>query len=95
MASLDETKTDNLATVRLLEMTVRLLGLSAVRGLPQTQQIALLSRVGFSPKEIAGLLNTTANTVRVALVGIRKAEKVGKGPLKLNRKEQQDEGQEV
>jgi hypothetical protein len=91
MTSADETKTDSSATVRLLEMTVRLLGVIAVRGLPQTQQIALLSRAGFSPKEIAGLLNTTANTVRVSLVAIRKAEKVGKGPLKLNRKEQADE----
>jgi DNA-directed RNA polymerase specialized sigma24 family protein len=64
--------------VNLDEMAVRLLGVIAVKGLPQTQQIAILSRVGFTPKEIADVLGTTANTVRVALVGIRKAEKQGK-----------------
>lgn len=60
------------------EISMRLLGVIAVKGLPQVQQIAVLSRVGLSPKVIAELLGTTANTVRVALVGIRKGEKSGK-----------------
>ncbi len=60
------------------EISARLLGVIAVKGLPQVQQIAVLSRVGFPPKTIAELLGTTANTVRVALVSIRKAEKLGK-----------------
>jgi DNA-directed RNA polymerase specialized sigma24 family protein len=72
------------------EMAVRLLGIIAVRGLPQTQQIAILNRVGFSPKAIAEILGTTANSVRVALFGIRKAEKQGKR-MGLPRKEQRDE----
>jgi DNA-binding NarL/FixJ family response regulator len=60
------------------DISMRLLGVIAVKGLPQIQQIAVLSRVGLSPKAIAELLGTTANTVRVALVSIRKAEKAGK-----------------
>jgi DNA-binding CsgD family transcriptional regulator len=44
--------------------------------LSQTEQIASLSRIGFSPKDIADVLGTTANTVRVALVSIRKAGRV-------------------
>lgn len=71
------------------EMPVRLLGIIAVRGLPQTQQIAILNRVGFTPKAIAEVLGTTANTVRVALVGIRRAEKQGKR-AGLLREEQRD-----
>ena len=72
------------------EMTVRLLGMIAVKGLPQTQQIAILNRVGFTPKEIGDVLGTTSNTVRVALVGIRKAEKQGKR-TGLLREEKNDE----
>lgn len=79
MEQQDETK--------LREMMVRLLGIIAVRDLPQTQQISILSRTGFSPKEISEILGTTANTVRVALVSIRKAEKQGKR-WTLNRQEQ-------
>ncbi len=73
----------------LNEMAVRLLGIIAVRDLPQTQQIVILNRVGFTPKEIAKMLGTTANTVRVALVGIRRAEKQGRR-LSLRPKEQKD-----
>jgi len=60
------------------EISMRLLGVIAVKGLPQVQQIAVLSRVGLPPKVIAELLGTSANAVRVALFGIRKAEKSGK-----------------
>ena len=75
---------------QLNEMAVRLLGIIAVRDFSQTQQIAILSRVGFSPKEIADVVGTTANTVRVALVSIRKAEKLGKR-TSLHREENKDE----
>ena len=57
-----------------LDRALRLLSIIAVRGLPQLQQIAMLSRVGFSPKEIADIAGTTSNTVRVTLVSIRKVE---------------------
>lgn len=66
------------AELRNDEVMIRLLGVIAVRGLPQLQQIATLSRAGLSPKTIAEIIGSTANSVRVALVGIRKAEKQGK-----------------
>jgi DNA-directed RNA polymerase specialized sigma24 family protein len=73
-------------TQELLERTVKLLTVLVTRGLPpkeQTQkdQILVLSSVGFKPKEIAELLNTTSNTVSVALSTARKAGK-DKGGIK-------------
>ncbi len=74
-----------------LDQALRLLATIAVRGLPQLQQIAVLSRLGFTPKEIAIVARTTANTVRVALVSIRKAEKESKRPMRFPREEQRNE----
>lgn len=61
-----------------LQKITRLLSLIATKGESQKQQITLLDSVGFPPKEIAELLGTTANTVRVLLVGIRKTSKKNK-----------------
>jgi DNA-binding CsgD family transcriptional regulator len=74
-----------------LDRILRLLGMIAVKGLSQTEQIAILSRVGFLPKDIADVLGTTANTVRVALVGIRRAAKHGRRRITLPREEPQNE----
>lgn len=85
----DRTRTAPEREIKLKEMEVRLLGIMAVRGLPQTQQIATLSRVGFTPKEIADVVGTSANTVRVALVAIRRAEKERKRPMRFPREERE------
>ena len=55
-----------------LGVIARLLAALVTRDLKQRDQIALLDRVGLPPREIAGLLGTSPNTVRVALVQIRK-----------------------
>jgi DNA-binding CsgD family transcriptional regulator len=55
-----------------LKKVTRLLSVIATRGLSQRDQIAALARVGFSPKQTAELLGTTANTVSVYLSAIRK-----------------------
>jgi len=60
-----------------LDRVLQLLAVITVRDMPQTEQIATLNRAGFAPREIASVLGTTANTVRVTLVGIRRA--AGKG----------------
>ena len=73
-----------------IDRVLQLLGMVAVKGLSQTDQIATLSRVGFSPKEIAGVLGTTANTVRVALVSIRRAGRQKKKRPVLRIQEGQD-----
>jgi hypothetical protein len=74
-----------------LDRVLRLLAMLAVKGLSQTEQIATLNRVGFAPKEIADVLGTTANTVRVALVGIRKAGRLKKRRTFVAQREHADE----
>lgn len=70
-------KINDEVAVEKLDRVLRLLALIAVKGLSQTDQIALLDRAGFAPKEIAEIVGTTSNTVRVGLVAIRRA--VGQG----------------
>jgi hypothetical protein len=60
-----------------LDRILRLLGVIAAKDMPQTDQIAMLNRFGFAPKEIAEIIGTSANTVRVSLVSIRRAEAMG------------------
>jgi len=62
-----------------LDRALRLLAILAVRGLPQREQIAVLDKVGFRPREIAEIVGTTSNAVRVALVGIRRDGRGGRG----------------
>jgi DNA-directed RNA polymerase specialized sigma24 family protein len=62
-----------------LDQILRILVITATRGLKQREQIALLDGAGFTPKAIAELLGTSSNTVRVELVGLRKAKRTGKG----------------
>lgn len=78
------------------EMAARLLGLIAVRGipskgLPKMEQIAVLNKAGFTPKEIAEMINSTPNAVRVSLFAIRKAEKKGRHIMRFPREEAKDE----
>lgn len=58
-----------------LDMLTRLLALNLLPGKKQQEQIILLNRVGLQPKEIAEMLDTTPNTVRVTLSKIRKNKK--------------------
>jgi DNA-binding NarL/FixJ family response regulator len=55
-----------------LRRIVRLLTVLATKGMSQKDQVAVLASAGFQPKEIAELLNTTANTVSVTLHSLRK-----------------------
>jgi DNA-directed RNA polymerase specialized sigma24 family protein len=66
---------DSKDVVEKLEKIIRLLAMTAVQGRRQKEQIEILSQAGFEPREIADLLGTTSNTVRVALVSIRKGRK--------------------
>jgi len=58
-----------------LDKAIRLLAINATLGKRQNEQIEFLDNAGFKPKEIADILGTTGNTVRVALAGIRKKPK--------------------
>jgi DNA-directed RNA polymerase specialized sigma24 family protein len=56
-----------------LDKILRILAVLATKGMKQREQIALLNRAGLQPKDIADLLGTSSNTVRVELVALRKA----------------------
>jgi DNA-binding CsgD family transcriptional regulator len=58
-----------------LDMLIKLVASSFLSGKKQQEKIELLSRVGMAPKKIAELIGTTPNTVRVALVAIKKSNK--------------------
>ena len=64
--------------VSKIDQILRLLATAVTRGMKQRDQIMLLNKAGFQPKDIAALLGTSSNTVRVELVAIRKT-KSGKG----------------
>lgn len=55
------------ADTRYFERISNLLALLLITGKPQPEQISLLSAAGYSPSEIARLLDTTSNTVSVTL----------------------------
>ena len=58
-----------------LKRISKILVLIAAEGKSQKEQIIILDRIGFAPKEIAELLGTTSNTVRVRLSEERKKSK--------------------
>ena len=76
---------DNEILLELKRIT-KLLSLTITKGESQKQQITTLNLAGFQPKEIAELLNTTSNNVRVALVSIRKTSKTSKATAKHKNK---------
>ena len=55
-----------------LDLLIRLTALSMADGKRQTDQIALLSRAGLSPRDIADMLGTSANAVSVELSRLRR-----------------------
>jgi len=67
---------DETAVLSRLDKIITLLAASVAADKPQRERIRLLSSAGLAPQEIAEALGTTANTVRVALVGIRKSGRV-------------------
>jgi predicted transcriptional regulator len=62
-----------------VEKAMRVLMLSALRGLVQRDQIDLLDRAGFGQTDIAELIGTSSKAVSVRLAEIRKARKSAKG----------------
>jgi DNA-directed RNA polymerase specialized sigma24 family protein len=72
-----------------LDRVLKLVAMMAVKGLSQTDQIATLNRIGFSPKDIAEIVGTTSNTVRVTLVSIRRTgSRKGRGPMSAKKERQ-------
>ena len=63
------------AIVERLDRLTNLVAIGLLGGKTQREQIRLLSKGGFPPREIAELVGTTPNTVRVELTSIRKDKK--------------------
>lgn len=57
-----------------VDRILRILAILATKDMKQREQIAVLDKAGFQPKDIAALVGTTANTVRVALVALRRSK---------------------
>lgn len=55
-----------------LTRSLRLVALAALANLPFKRQVWLMSKAGFQPTEIAGILDTTSNSVNVRLSEMRK-----------------------
>lgn len=74
--------------IKRLDTVIKLLTLSSMKEETQIQKISLLSNAGFAPKEIADIIGTTPNTVRVAL---SKSKKKSSKEV-TNDKQRSDEG---
>ena len=59
-----------------LDVISRLLALSLPKTINQNHKMKILSELGLQPKDIANIIGTTANTVRVELSKIKKASNV-------------------
>lgn len=60
-----------------LDLLLRVVTIGVTNGLKQRDQIVLLDRAGFQPKDIADLLGTTGNTVNKELSTMRKERASG------------------
>ena len=58
-----------------LDVISRLLALNLPKTINQNQKMKILSELGIQPKDIASIIGTTANTVRVALSKMKKGSK--------------------
>ena len=57
-----------------LNCTLRLLALTAIRGVPQSEQIRLMNLAGFDRHNIAEFVGTTPLTVSVTVSNLKKAQ---------------------
>ena len=73
-------ESDGEAIATKLDTLIRLVAMALCEGKPQKDQIALLHSAGLQPKAIAGMLDTTPNTVSVALSSLRKGMAVRRKP---------------
>lgn len=60
-----------------LRMIKKLLAMQAIQNKDFREQIIFLNSIGFQPKEIAEMVNSTSNSVSVSLHKIRKGGKNG------------------
>lgn len=61
-----------------LEKLIRLVSILVTKDMLQREQILVLSKAGFQPKDIADLIGTTPHTVSVTLSDMKKHPKKSK-----------------
>lgn len=61
--------------IEKVDQLLRVLAAMATRDMKQRDKISLLDKAGLQPKDIASLLGTSSNTVRVELVALRKVSR--------------------
>ena len=66
-----------------LTVIVKLLALSVGEGKPQRERIRILWGVGLVPKQIAEILGTTPNTVRVEISQLRRRSRTYHGQASI------------
>lgn len=71
--------------VQRLDTLIRLVGVMLIEGKKQRDQIRVLAHAGMAPSQIARMLNTTQNTVNVALSTLRREGELGGGGKKHER----------
>lgn len=59
-----------------LDRLIRLVSVAIIQGKNNRQQIEILGQAGFQPVEIADIVGTTPNTVRVEMSNMRKRKAV-------------------
>jgi DNA-binding NarL/FixJ family response regulator len=62
----------NEEVIRRLDALIRLTAITMFKDKSQKEKIAILNLAGLTPKEIADFLDTTSNTVSVALSSMKK-----------------------
>ena len=71
--------------VSKLDAIIKLMVFRMTEGKKQVEQIRLLAKAGFGPKAIAEAVGTTSNTVRVALVNLKKQKARGRSHSRRRR----------
>jgi IS30 family transposase len=71
-----------------LQKAVKLLSIIAVGSRKQREQIGILSKAGFQPTEIAKLIGTSPNTVRVELNTLKKKKNKHNSKLRIDSNDQ-------
>lgn len=66
---------DDQAILAKLDRIINLMVGVLTEGKSQKENIRVLSKAGFAPKDIGKILETTPNSVRVALFELRRAKK--------------------
>jgi hypothetical protein len=76
--------------IRRLDALIRLTAIAMFKDKSQKEKIAVLNLAGLTPKEIAEFLDTTPNSVSVAISMMKKDKDKEKGSKRVKRTKEED-----